>query len=144
MGFFDAIGSVFTKYATFSGRAPRSEFWWFWLLNMIVGLALDGRGIWPGTGEPPHMSMLSVIWHLAVFIPTLAVSVRRLHDTDRSGWWLLLWLVPVIGWIVLLVFYVSRGTAGVNRFGPDPLAGGTGGSTGSGYGPTSIPPVPRR
>ena len=147
MGFFDAIGSVFSNYATFSGRAPRSEFWWFWLLNTIVSIAIDGSGMRHGMTGLEHMegpSILSTIWHLAVFIPTLAVSVRRLHDTDRSGWWLLLWLVPVIGWIVLLVFYVSRGTAGVNRFGPDPLAGGTGGGTGSGYGPTSIPPVPRR
>lgn len=162
MGFFDAIASVFSKYATFSGRAPRSEFWWFWLLNMAVSIALDGFDFGYGMtgmrsfGGMEHMGgapILSAIWHLAVFLPTLAVSVRRLHDTDRSGWWLLLWLVPVIGWIVMLVFLVSRGTQGPNRFGPDPLAGAGDGSAGGGsagggtagsYGPTTIPPVPRR
>ncbi len=146
MGFFEAITSVFNKYATFSGRAPRSEFWWFWLFNMIVSIAIDGSGMRHGMNGLEHMegpSILSTIWHLGVFIPTLAVSVRRLHDTDRSGWWLLLWLIPVIGWIVLVVFYASRGTAGANRFGPDPLAGGTDGGS-DGYGPSSIPPVSRR
>lgn len=149
MGFFDAIASVFSKYATFSGRAPRSEFWWFWLLNLIVSIAVDGPEFRQGMNGMAHMggpSLLSTIWHLAVFIPTLAVSVRRLHDIDRSGWWLLLWLIPIIGWIVLLVFYVTRGTHGPNRFGTDPLAGSGGGSADGmgGYGPTSIPPVPRR
>lgn len=151
MGFFEAISSVFTKYATFSGRAPRSEFWWFWLLNLIVGVALDGSGARAGNGM--HMgapSVLGIVWHLAVFIPMLAVSVRRLHDIDRTGWWLLLWLIPVIGWIVIFVFHVLPGTAGQNRFGPNPLAdrgdGPAGGSRSgdAGYGRSSIPSVPRR
>ena len=124
MGFFDAIGSVFSKYATFSGRAPRSEFWWFWLLNTIVSIAIDGSGMRHGMTGLEHMegpSILSTIWHLAVFIPTLAVSVRRLHDTDRSGWFILLSAIPLAN-LYLLYLLAIRGTDGDNRFGPPPVA----------------------
>jgi uncharacterized membrane protein YhaH (DUF805 family) len=69
------------------------------------------------------VSPISSLVSLALFLPGLAVSVRRLHDTDRSGWWVLLFLIPLIGAIVLLIWYCSRGTPGGNRFGPDPLAG---------------------
>jgi uncharacterized membrane protein YhaH (DUF805 family) len=142
MGFFDAISSVFSKYVTFSGRAPRSEFWWFWLFSAIVSTAIDG-GTMARTREP---SVLAAIWHLAVLLPTLAVFVRRLHDTDKSGWWWWLWLIPVIGWIVLIVFLATRGTPGPNRFGPDPLGGGGGGwdeVPGGEFGPSRIPRVGR-
>lgn len=72
--------------------------------------------------EQLETGLLTAIYELAVFIPSLAVAVRRLHDTDRRGWWLLLLLIPVIGWIILFVFLVLRGQEGDNRFGPDPIS----------------------
>ncbi len=109
------------KYAVFSGRARRMEFWYFVLFNIIVAvvLSLIDRllGTFSATG---NIGLLSGIYSLAVLIPTIAVTVRRLHDTDRSGWWILINLVPLIGSIVLLVFELLPGTPGSNRFGPDP------------------------
>ncbi len=102
----------------FSGRATRSEYW-FWILFTvilsIVAAALDGV---IGTG-----GILYLISALVIFLPSLAVLFRRLHDTDRKAWWILIYLVPVIGVIVILVFTVIKGTEGENRFGPDPLQG---------------------
>ena len=135
MNMKDAVASVFRNYATFSGRACRSEYWWFFLFNLIASFilsALDG----PGPGPMRHgAGMLSSIWWLANVIPSLAVAVRRLHDTGRSGWWLLLGLIPLIGQIVLIVWFASRGTPGANPHGEDPLAGGLAAS--------SVPRVPR-
>ena len=102
------------NYADFSGRARRQEFWMFSLLQLlaiILASVLDAV-----LGFP----ILSLIVGLGLFIPALSVSVRRLHDTDRSGFWLLLIFIPVIGAIVLFVFYLLEGTRGPNRFGPDP------------------------
>ena len=118
MGFTEAVRSVVVEhYAGFRGRAPRSEFWWFILfyyaLLMVVG-AIGSLSDTLGT-------ILSGIVFLGLLIPNLAVSIRRLHDTDRTGWWILIGLIPVIGTIVLIVFWVLRGTDGDNRFGPDPL-----------------------
>ena len=107
------------KYADFTGRARRSEFWLFWLFTIVVGGiagALDYM-LFPGEVEP-----LQLIVGLGLLIPSLAVAFRRLHDTDRTAGWLLLWLVPILGWLALLVFYLTPGTAGSNRFGPDPKA----------------------
>lgn len=126
MNFQETIRTCFSKYATFSGRAPRSEFWWFVLFviigNFVLGLvdaALFGR---TATGD--QVSILGALFSLAVFLPSLAVGVRRLHDVDRSGWWYLLMLVPVLGVLILIfAFFIHRGTPGPNRFGPDPLAG---------------------
>jgi uncharacterized membrane protein YhaH (DUF805 family) len=109
------------KYAVFSGRARRTEFWYFVLFNIIVTIVLSliDRliGTFSGTA---NLGILSGIYGLAVVIPTLAVTVRRLHDTDRTGWWILIGLIPLIGTIVLLVFYLTPGTPGSNRYGPDP------------------------
>ena len=124
MNMTTAVKTVLGKYATFSGRAPRSEYWW-WLLAMIIlftVLALiDGALIAPMVGmdafQPDAGQPLSLVVSLGLLLPNLAVTVRRLHDTDRSGWWILLGLIPVIGTIVLLVFYVQPGTAGSNQFG---------------------------
>lgn len=113
MGFFEAISSCFSKYVQFSGRASRSEFWYFILFYFLCGLvtgALEGTGSTSG-------SAVGLIVGLVFLLPNLAVAVRRLHDTDRSGWWLLICLVPLIGLIVLLVFYCQRPTPGRNRFG---------------------------
>ena len=106
------------KYATFSGRARRKEYWLFFLFITVVGLVASGIDALLGFVE---MGPVNLIWSLAVLLPSLAVGARRLHDTGRSGWWLLLYLVPLIGWIVLIVFFCLRGESGMNRFGPDPL-----------------------
>nr|WP_233579558.1 DUF805 domain-containing protein [Verrucosispora sp. FIM060022] len=120
VSFPDAIRSAFSQYATFRGRARRSEYWWFSLFLLLVGIVasvLDSAlGVdFEGSGGP-----VSLLVNLAVLLPSLAVAVRRLHDIDRTGWWLLLALIPIVGWIVLLVFALQNGTPGPNRFGPSP------------------------
>ena len=108
------------KYAVFSGRSRRREYWFFFLGNLIISLVLGFAeavlGLFPGSEE----SILGMIYGLAVLIPGLAVGVRRLHDTDRSGLWLLIGLIPLLGIIVLLVFLVQDSNPGDNRFGPNP------------------------
>jgi uncharacterized membrane protein YhaH (DUF805 family) len=112
------------KYADFSGRAPRAEYWWFYLLIIVayvVATILDSvLGLGQTVGPYGVVAALAM---LAVLIPSIAAGVRRLHDTDRSGWWLLIGLIPLIGAIVLLVFFVTEGTKGDNQYGPDPYAG---------------------
>ncbi|MEV1144744.1 DUF805 domain-containing protein [Micromonospora sp. NPDC049799] len=124
MSFIDAIKSVLTQYVGFKGRARRSEYWWFALFSFLVSLVagfLDGV-LGMSLGEGGSLGVLGLIVSLALLLPTLAVAVRRLHDTDKSGWWLLIGLVPLVGGIVLLVFFVKDGTPGTNRFGDDPKA----------------------
>ncbi len=117
MDFVTAAKTGLSKYATFSGRARRSEFWFFFLFQM---LALLVAGIIDGIlgTDGGFYGLVSLVF----ILPVLAVSVRRLHDTDRSGWWVLLGLVPVVGFIVLIIWYCTKGTAGDNRFGVDPTA----------------------
>ena len=111
---------VLNKYAVFSGRARRKEYWMFALFNAIIafvlGLILGILSIALGT----NLNILSYIYALAIFIPSLAVGIRRLHDTDRSGWWLLIAFIPFIGAIVLLVFLVQDSQSGENQYGPNP------------------------
>lgn len=135
MGFIAAIKTVFGKYVTFSGRAQRSELWWFFLFYFVGLLVLSGFDsvlfgtvtTAPGSFEAStDTPILTGIAMLATFLPYLAVSVRRLHDTGRSGWWILIGLVPIIGFILLIVWYASKGSNGKNRFGPDPLGGNNG------------------
>ena len=111
MSFSDAIRACFTKYAEFNGRASRPEYWWFWLFSLLVGIATSVLG---------HAA--SGLVSLLMLLPSLAVAARRLHDTNRSGWWQLLWFIPVIGWIVLVIFVVGEGTPGDNQFGSKPAA----------------------
>jgi uncharacterized membrane protein YhaH (DUF805 family) len=123
-----AVTTVLGKYATFTGRATRSEYWW-WVLALILLMlvlgVIDGALVAPVMGfeqfSPEAAQPLSTLASLALLIPSLAVSVRRLHDVDRSGWWYLLSLIPVIGTLVLLYWYVQPGTSGDNRFGPEPV-----------------------
>ena len=114
---------VLKNYVGFSGRARRKEYWMFTLVHLLVLIGLvivDGVS---GTLDAvTGLGLLSGIYSLAVLIPSLAVSVRRLHDRDKSGWWLLLALIPLIGAIVILVWTVMEGESGDNRFGPDPKA----------------------
>jgi uncharacterized membrane protein YhaH (DUF805 family) len=101
--FGQAVQRFFQKYAQFRGRASRSEFWWFFLFNAIVGIVLNVlEAVNRGFG------LLSLIYGLAVIVPEIALNARRLHDTNRSGWWQLLVLIPIVGWIILLVWYASR------------------------------------
>ena len=120
MTFSEAISSGFRNYVSFSGRASRSEFWYWILFNVLVSIALSIIDLVLVSG---NATVLSSIWSLATFLPSLAVGIRRLHDTDRSGWWWLISFIPLIGIIVLIVFWCSAGTPGSNRFGPDPLGG---------------------
>src|SRR5260221_12206236 len=118
--FASAIVICLNQYVKFSGRAPRSEYWYFVLFTVIVSIVAN---IIDAVIFGVAQGVFSVIASLALFLPGLAVWVRRLHDTDRSGWWWLLALVPIIGWIIVLVWNCTRGTQGPNRYGPDPLGG---------------------
>lgn len=125
------------RYAKFSGRARPKEYWMFalfLLLCFIVIAIVEGalglsttehwvrRGQWwADAGYSTRGGPLTGLLTLAIFIPSLAVGVRRLHDTDRRGWWLLIVFFPIIGSIVLLIFFIMSGTRGPNRFGPDPV-----------------------
>ncbi len=108
------------KYIDFNGRARRSEYWWFalfsWVGTFVLSL-LDNLIF----GSASGYSLLATIWGLAIFLPSIAVGVRRLHDLDKSGWWLLLCLIPLIGFLVLLFWFIQQGTRGQNRFGADPV-----------------------
>lgn len=109
------------KYATFTGRARRKEFWFFELFVLLIALVLSLSDRMLGLlDDESGVGVLSGVFYLAMFIPSLAVSVRRLHDTDRSGWWALLYFLPLLGFLILLVFFVLDGTSGPNRFGEDP------------------------
>lgn len=107
---------VFENYANFEGRARRSEFWYFQLFNFIISFVLSF--VLALISE--SLIAVSYLFSLAVLIPSIAVGVRRLHDTNRSGWWMLIGLVPLVGAIVLIYFFASEGTAGPNQYGPDP------------------------
>ena len=125
-----AVRSVLSKYVTFSGRASRAEFWWWFLAVLLLSLALgaiDGAVIAPllgfdafdaNAGQP-----LSLIAGLVLLLPGISVSMRRLHDIGRSGWWLLLVLLPVIGALVLLFFYVQAGDPEANEYGEPSVLG---------------------
>ncbi len=109
------------KYAVFGGRSRRMEYWYFVLFNLVVYIVLSLIDTLLGTFNIVQgVGLLSGIYSLAVLIPTLAVMVRRLHDIDRTGWWILINLIPLIGTIVLLVFALTPGTPGSNQYGSDP------------------------
>ena len=119
MNFQQAISSGFGNYVNFSGRAARSEFWYWLLFALIVSVAtaiLD-TAIFPDS----YVSPFNAISGLILFLPGLAMWVRRLHDLDRTGWWMLI-VFTVIGIILLIVWACMKGTTGTSRYGPDPLA----------------------
>lgn len=114
---------VLRQYADFEGRARRKEFWMFTLFYTVFSMAaalLDGQMGTEYGDEPFNGGFLSSAFSLALFIPSLAVSVRRLHDISKSGWYLLLWLLPIIGWIWLIVLYCQDSAHGENEYGPNP------------------------
>ncbi len=105
------------NYANFMGRARRQEYWMFAFINLIIILILNTID---RVAFSPDMPLLSSIYGLAILLPGIAVAARRLHDTDRSAWWLLLAFIPVIGAIILIVMMCFDSTNGENRFGPNP------------------------
>jgi uncharacterized membrane protein YhaH (DUF805 family) len=122
MSFGAAVKSVLSKYVGFTGRARRSEYWWFFLFTILVSIvtAVLDNALGLNFVDGSSTGFIGTVVSLALLLPGLAVAVRRLHDTDRTGWWLLIALVPVVGAIVLIVFFVLDGTPGANRFGPSP------------------------
>ena len=113
MDFATAVKTVLMqKYANFSGRAMRSEYWWYTLFAIIVSVVLSVVDMMLGT------QLLQPIFALATLLPGIGVCVRRLHDLDKSGWWLLILLIPLIGALVMLYWFCQPGTPGDNQFGP--------------------------
>lgn len=112
---------VLKKYAVFDGRARRTELWMFFLFHLIAMVALTFVDRMLGLGNPDAgYGLLSGLYQLAVLLPAIGVSIRRLHDTGRSGWWLLIGLVPCLGALVLIFFYIQDSVPGPNEYGPNP------------------------
>jgi len=139
MSFMESISTCFAKYATFSGRALRSEFWWYVLfilaaqivLGVVDSMVFESKEVMAVSGlsnvqEGMSFSFsyqpqpITSIFLLATFLPSLAVGARRLHDTGRSGWWQLIVIIPLIGLIILIVFWASQGVEGDNTYGAAP------------------------
>lgn len=110
MNFQQSITTCLSKYIDIKGRASRSEYWWFFLFCLIVNTVAMLIG--------PKIQMIT---YLILFLPSLTVLIRRLHDTDRTGWWVLILLIPIIGILVILYFMIIEGTKGPNRFGNMPV-----------------------
>lgn len=110
---------VLRNYVTFSGRARRREYWMFVLISMLIGVALTFVETGGKMPRADQYTLLPTLYYLAVFLPGLAVAVRRLHDTGRSGWWLLIGIIPFVGSLVLLVFMCLDSEA-ENEYGPNP------------------------
>src|SRR5450755_2625663 len=111
------------KYTVFTGRSRRKEYWFFVLFNILVSMALAVVDYFTGTYSASYgMGLLGGLYALGVLLPAIAVTIRRLHDTDRSGWWILIVLVPIIGGIWLLVLMLFDSQPGDNKYGPSPKA----------------------
>lgn len=117
MEYFNYYLDVWKKYVVFSGRARRKEYWFFVLFHVIIYF---GLGIISGVIKT---DFLTGLYGLATLLPGLAVTVRRLHDTDRSGWWILIGLIPLVGTIILVVFSAQDSKPGSNQYGPNPKEG---------------------
>jgi len=111
MTFGDSVGTCLKKYADFAGRASRSEYWWFVLAAFLASIVLAFI-----------LRILGGLVYLALLLPMIAVGVRRLHDIGKSGWWLLIGFIPLIGGLILIYFYVKSGDAGSNEYGEAPPA----------------------
>ncbi len=139
---------VLKKYIVLEGRASRAEFWYFFLVHVIIMLVLStiDYALWGAlfdtflldiTADPDNFSVqalmrgswdfdpLSSLYSLGTLLPVLAVTARRLHDTNHSAWWILIAILPIVGFIVLVIFTATRGDKGANRFGPDPQKSGS-------------------
>jgi uncharacterized membrane protein YhaH (DUF805 family) len=114
---------VLRQYTVFTGRARRTEYWMFTLFSVIIAIVLAVLDSLLGLSFlPGGTGLLGLLYSLAVLLPSLGVSIRRLHDTGRTGWWLLIALIPLVGAIVLIVFLATAGNIGQNSYGPDPKA----------------------
>ena len=114
--------TAFQKYAVFSGRARRKEYWRFILISIVLSFVLGFIDGLVGMATATPLGLLGLIFTIAIIIPSFSVAVRRLHDLDRSGWWILISFVPILGFL-LFIYLMFDGTHGENRFGPDPKAG---------------------
>ena len=108
---------VFENYANFSGRARRSEYWYFTLVNTIIYLISTITSL-----KFPYFSLVYLVYNLAILLPSLAVGIRRMHDVGKSGWFLFIALIPLVGAIWLLVLFFTEGNRGENQYGSDPKA----------------------
>ena len=124
MNFTEAVTTAFQNYFNFKTRSRRSEYWYFSLFLLLLGIATGLVDQLVFSTETTDIGPLNGIASLATLIPSFAVSVRRLHDIERSGWFLLLALIPIIGWIILLYWMCQPGTPGQNQFGEDPMGEG--------------------
>jgi uncharacterized membrane protein YhaH (DUF805 family) len=113
----EAVARCLSKYADFSGRAPRSEYWWFWLATVLTMFTVPFV-VGVVTGDPALVEAVVLFGVLALALPLLAAGVRRLHDTGRSGWWVMISAVPLVGPIMMLIFLTERGSPQANRYGP--------------------------
>ena len=126
MGFGEAVNSFWSNYSKFKGRSRRSEYWWIQLFLVLTNLAVAAIDLALMDGDVDRFiangggGIVGLIWILVTIVPALAVLVRRLHDTGKTGWWALIGFVPIIGGIVLLVFTVLDSDAGENKFGVSP------------------------
>ncbi len=118
MTFAEAVRSGFDHYVKFDGRASRPAFWWWFLFGVLVGIGATIIDAIIGT-----FGVVGGLVSLALLLPNLSVAIRRLHDTDHTGWWVLIGLIPIIGFIVLLIFYLRQSDPGENQYGPPPAEG---------------------
>ncbi|HLS16517.1 MAG TPA: DUF805 domain-containing protein [Paenalcaligenes sp.] len=113
--------TVLKKYAVFTGRSRRKEYWVFLLFNIIIFFILSLIDNTIGTfNAQTGVGVLSSIYWLAILIPSIAVGIRRLHDTGRTGWWLLLVFIPIIGPLIVLILMLLDSKPGTNQYGPNP------------------------
>ncbi len=111
ISFSDAISLAFKNYVNFKGRSTRAEYWWFFLFTFTLSAITEAIDVFSSLG------IMSTIFSLIVFMPSLTVGVRRLHDINKSGWWILMWFVPIVGWGLLIFWYTRRSDEGINRYG---------------------------
>jgi uncharacterized membrane protein YhaH (DUF805 family) len=127
MDFMTAVRTCLSKYVDFSGRARRSEYWYFALFSFLVGVVTNILDTVVGTDYDGATSggLINTVVSLALFLPSLAVGVRRLHDIDKSGWWILIGIIPIVGWILIIVWFCTDSKAD-NKYGPNPKTGPAG------------------
>tara|TARA_Y100000996_G_scaffold138402_1_gene105463 strand:- start:979 stop:1398 length:420 start_codon:yes stop_codon:yes gene_type:complete len=111
ISFSDAISLAFKNYVNFKGRSTRAEYWWFFLFTFTLSAITEAIDVFSSLG------IMSTIFSLIVFMPSLTVGVRRLHDINKSGWWILMWFVPIVGWGLLIFWYTRRSDEKINRYG---------------------------